>query len=53
MSKLIGHNESGAKWKIHSNNCLHLKKMEQSYISKLTAHLKTLEQKEARTLEEK
>ena len=42
------HNESGAKWKIHSTKSP-VKETLRSYTSNLTAHLKALEQKEANT----
>ena len=40
------HNESSAKRKAHSSECLQ-KKLERAYTSSLTAHLKAWEQKEA------
>ena len=40
----MGHNESSAKRKIHSTKCP-VKKLERSYTSNLTAHLKALEQR--------
>ena len=46
VPKLLGHSENSAKRKDLSTKCLH-KKMEKSHTSELTAHLKTLEQKEA------
>ena len=42
------HNEISGKRKTHSSKCLQ-KKLERAYPSSLTAHLKTLEQKEANT----
>jgi hypothetical protein len=42
----MGHNESSPKRKTHSSESLQ-KKLERTYTSILTAHLKTLEQKEA------
>ena len=42
----MGHNERGAKRKIHSTSAL-VKKLERSYTNNLTAHLRALEQKEA------
>ena len=41
----MGYYESSAKRKVHNTKCLH--KVEKSYSSDLTAHLKALEQKEA------
>ena len=41
----MGHNEGSSRKNTHSTKCLHLKKMERSHTSNLTAHLKTLEQK--------
>jgi hypothetical protein len=42
------HNENSAKRKIHSLSAL-IKKLERSFTSKLTAHLKALEQKKKQT----
>jgi hypothetical protein len=42
----MGHNESSAKRKIHLLSAL-VKKLERSYTTNLTAHLRALEQKEA------
>jgi hypothetical protein len=42
----MGHNESSAKRKTHSSECLQ-KKLERAYTTSVTAHLKALEQKEA------
>jgi hypothetical protein len=59
----MGHNESSAKRKTHSSECLQKKKkkrkekkrkekkLETAYTSSLTAHLKAVEQKEANTPE--
>ena len=44
----MGHNESIAKRKTHSTECLP-KKLERAYTSSLTAHQKALEQTEANT----
>jgi hypothetical protein len=44
----MGHNERGAKRKIHSTSAL-VKKLERSYTNNLTAHLRALEQKQAET----
>jgi len=44
----MGHNESCAKRKTHSSECLK-KKQERAYVTSLSAHLKALEQKEANT----
>jgi len=41
----MGHNERGTKRKIHSSECL-----QKAYFSSLTAHLKTLGQKEINKL---
>jgi hypothetical protein len=49
ISKLMGHNESSAKRKLHSTKCPG-KELQRSYTSSLTAHLRTLEQKEVNTL---
>ena len=49
MPTLMEHNESSAKRKIHSTNCLHKEIGEIIYYN-LTAHLKDLEQKEANIL---
>ena len=46
IPRLIGHNENGARRKVHSTKC-YTKKLESSHISNLAAHLKALEQKEA------
>jgi hypothetical protein len=40
IPKLMGHNESSAKRK---NLCTHVKKLDRSYTSSLTAHLRALE----------
>ena len=42
----MGHNKNSANRKIHSIDFI--KKLERSYTSNLTAHLKALEEKEAR-----
>jgi hypothetical protein len=42
----MGHNENGAKRKVHSTKCPG-KKLERSYTNNLTAYLRALEQKEA------
>jgi len=44
----MGYNESSAKRKTHSSECLQ-KKLERTHPSSLTAHLKVLKQKEANT----
>jgi hypothetical protein len=44
----MGHNGSSAKRKTHTCECLQ-KETRRAYTSSLTAHLKTLEQKEANT----
>ena len=44
--KPMGHNESSARKKVHSTKWLH-KESGETHTSDLTAHLKTLEQKEA------
>jgi hypothetical protein len=46
IPKLMGHNESSAKRKVHCTKCP-CKELERSYTSNLIAHLKALEQKEA------
>jgi hypothetical protein len=46
--KLTGNNESNAKRKIDTTECLH-KEVGEKLHSNLTAHLKALEQKEANT----
>ena len=43
----MGHNESIAKTKTHSSECLQKETRETAHISSLTTHLKSLEQKEA------
>ena len=43
----MGHNKNSANRKIHSIDFI--KKLERSYTSNLTVHLKALEQKEANT----
>jgi hypothetical protein len=42
IPKLMGHNESSAKTKTHSSECVQ-NKMARAYISSLTAQLKALE----------
>jgi hypothetical protein len=49
MHKLVGHNESSAKRKLIALSDSK-KKLERAYTISLTAHLKTIEQKEANTL---
>jgi hypothetical protein len=48
IPKFMRHNKSSAKKKIIAQSTL-IKKLETSYSSNLTAHLKTLEHKEANT----
>jgi hypothetical protein len=45
----MGHNESSGKRKTHSSKCLQKETRERDYPSRLTEHLKALEQKEAKT----
>jgi hypothetical protein len=47
--KLMGHNESSGRRKTCSPKCLQ-RKLQRTYTSSLTAHLKFLEQKEANIL---
>ena len=45
----MGHNESSAKRKTHSSECLQKENGESLHANSLTVHLKALEQKEANT----
>ena len=46
----MGHNESSVKRKVHSTKCQHKEARKKSHTRELIEHLKTLEQKEANSL---
>ena len=50
MSKLMGQNEAGPNWQVHSTKCLH-EELEKSQISHLTSHLESSVAKSRQTAE--